>query len=90
MISHVELRSEESDDIKPYVFGRNVEKIVVPLSSELKEAKAEFLKVGDGFLHWALFNIVESSFPDLFAELCYIQQTFVLYNNRGNNCRKKS
>ncbi|XP_065063159.1 Fanconi anemia group M protein homolog [Rhopilema esculentum] len=45
MISQVELRSEESDDIKPYVFGRNVEKIVVPLSSELKEAKAEFLKV---------------------------------------------
>ena len=45
MISHVELRSEDSIDIKPYVFGRNVEKIVVPLSDELKKARSQFVQV---------------------------------------------
>ena len=45
LIAHVELRSEEADDIKPYVFERNIEKIVIPLSGELKTTKALFLQV---------------------------------------------
>ena len=50
MISHVELRSEDSPDIKPYVYGRDVEKIVVPLSEELKKAKQQFTQVT--FISW--------------------------------------
>ena len=45
MISHVELRSEESPDIRRYVFGRDIEKIVVPLTEELKNTRQLFIQV---------------------------------------------
>eukprot|EP00794_Sanderia_malayensis_P020486 gene20486-22502_t len=50
LISHIELRSEESPDIKRYVFDRNVEKIVVPLSDELKKTKSQFQQVLQGVI----------------------------------------
>ena len=45
MVSHIELRSEESIDIQKYVHDRTVEKIVVPLSGEVKNAQQIFLEV---------------------------------------------
>ena len=36
MISHIELRSEDSPDIVPYTFERKIEKVMVPLGDELK------------------------------------------------------
>ena len=45
MISHIEIRSEESIDIQKYVHDRKVEKIVVPMSQELKDARKTFLEV---------------------------------------------
>jgi len=45
MISHIEIRSEESIDIKKYVHNRTVEKVVVPMSQELKDARKTFLEV---------------------------------------------
>jgi Fanconi anemia group M protein len=45
MISHIELRTEESADIKPYSHERKVEKIVVPLGDELTSVKKKYVKV---------------------------------------------
>ena len=45
MISHIELRSEESIDVRPYVHQRKVEKVVVSLDGEIKEIRNAFLKV---------------------------------------------
>ena len=45
LIAHVELRSEESIDIQPYTHERKVEKIVVPMSEELKDAQEKLLQV---------------------------------------------
>ena len=45
LIAHVELRSEESLDIQPYTHERKVEKIVVPMSEELKDAQEKLLQV---------------------------------------------
>ena len=45
MISHIELRSEESIDVRPYVHQRKVEKVVVSLDGEIKEIRTAFLKV---------------------------------------------
>ena len=45
MISHIELRTEESSDIKPYSHERKVEKIVVPLGDELTNVKKKYVKV---------------------------------------------
>lgn len=45
MISHIELRSEDSIDVRPYVHQRKVDKVVVSLDGEIKEIRNAFLKV---------------------------------------------
>lgn len=49
LISHIELRTEDSIDIKQYSFNRQVDKIIVPLSQELTEVKNRYIKVGPLF-----------------------------------------
>ena len=46
LVSHIELRSEDSTDIKPYTHERQVEKIVVKLGDELEFFKTKYLRVG--------------------------------------------
>ncbi|CAH1263455.1 FANCM [Branchiostoma lanceolatum] len=45
LITHVELRSEDSVDIQPYTHERKVEKIVVPLGDQLKQLQNRYLAV---------------------------------------------
>ncbi|XP_054758508.2 Fanconi anemia group M protein-like [Lytechinus pictus] len=45
LISHIEIRSEDSIDIRQYVHERKVEKIVVPIGDELKQVKEQYLKI---------------------------------------------
>ena len=45
MISHIELRTEQSPDIQPYTHERKVEKVVVPLGEELSAVKEKYLQV---------------------------------------------
>ncbi|XP_077522214.1 FA complementation group M isoform X1 [Amblyomma americanum] len=45
MISHVELRTEESLDIQQYTQKRTIDKVVVPLGEEIGELKNKFLGV---------------------------------------------
>ncbi|GIX77740.1 fanconi anemia group M protein homolog [Caerostris extrusa] len=45
LISHVELRTEDSDDVRPYTHVKNIEKIVVPLGEKLLAIKSKFLDV---------------------------------------------
>lgn len=45
LISHVEIRSDESADIKRYIRDRLVEKIVVPITEELKNIKNTFMEI---------------------------------------------
>lgn len=44
-ISKIELRSEESPDILPYTHNRSLEKIVVPLGSDINQIKESFLEI---------------------------------------------
>lgn len=46
LISHIELRSDESPDIRAYSHQRNVEKVVVPLGEILSAHQARYLQVG--------------------------------------------
>lgn len=46
LISHIELRSDESPDIRPYSHQRNVEKVVVPLGEILSAHQTRYLEVG--------------------------------------------
>ena len=43
LISHIELRTDDSPDIRPYTHERLVEKIVVPLGDELSSARDTYL-----------------------------------------------
>ena len=45
LVSNIELRTEDSADIKPYTHQRQVEKIVVKLGDELEFFKKKFLRV---------------------------------------------
>lgn len=45
LISHIELRTDESSEIKMYSFERKVEKIVVPLGEELKSVEAQYVEL---------------------------------------------
>ncbi|TNN41829.1 Fanconi anemia group M protein [Liparis tanakae] len=46
LISHIELRSEESPDIQAHSHQRSVEKVVVPLGETLSAHQARYLQVG--------------------------------------------
>ncbi|XP_050307869.1 Fanconi anemia group M protein [Anthonomus grandis grandis] len=47
LISHLEFKTEESLDVKPYVFRRTLETVVVELGDKLMEVKEKFLKILD-------------------------------------------
>ncbi|KAJ3636396.1 hypothetical protein Zmor_004265, partial [Zophobas morio] len=44
-ISHLELRTEESADVKPYLPGRHMELIVVDSGSQIRDLKSKFSEV---------------------------------------------
>lgn len=45
LISHFEFRSEESKDVKEYVFERSLETVVVPLGEKIQQVKDEYFQV---------------------------------------------
>ena len=47
LISHIELRTDDSPDICPYTHERRVEKVVVPLGDELASARDTYLHFVD-------------------------------------------
>ncbi|XP_056151369.1 Fanconi anemia group M protein [Lampris incognitus] len=49
LISHIELRSEESPDIQAHSHQRSLEKVVVPLGEALAEQQARYLQVLEKF-----------------------------------------
>ena len=50
MISHIELRSEDSLDIVPYTHERTIEKVVVPIGIELAEIRNKYLSILEYFV----------------------------------------
>ncbi|KAK2192917.1 hypothetical protein NP493_20g03036 [Ridgeia piscesae] len=45
LISHIELRTEQSHDIQAYTHERTIEKVVVPLGEELGAVKEKYLEI---------------------------------------------
>ncbi|KAM9842931.1 Fanconi anemia group M protein [Aulostomus maculatus] len=58
LISHIELRSDESPDIQPYSHQRSVEKMVVPLGEVLTAFQARYLQVLEKFMSRLVQNRV--------------------------------
>lgn len=45
LISHIELRTEDSSDVVPYTFRKNMETIVVPIGGKLTEIRDRYIQV---------------------------------------------
>lgn len=58
LISHIELRSDDSPDIQAHSHQRSVDKVVVPLGDVLSVYQARYLQVGGG-----IFCIIFSCTP---------------------------
>ncbi|KAJ3185501.1 hypothetical protein HDU87_000124 [Geranomyces variabilis] len=50
LTNRIEIRTEDSLDIKPYIHHRNIDAITVKLSPEIQEIKVGLIKVAEGFL----------------------------------------
>lgn len=50
LISHIELRSEDSPDIAAYSHQRHIEKVVVPLGAELASIQSRYQNVSKSIL----------------------------------------
>uniref|UniRef100_I3J6F7 ATP-dependent RNA helicase FANCM n=1 Tax=Oreochromis niloticus TaxID=8128 RepID=I3J6F7_ORENI len=58
LISHIELRSEDSPDIRAHSHQRNVEKVVVPLGEALSAYQTHYLQVLEKFMSRLVQNRV--------------------------------
>ncbi|XP_039897288.1 Fanconi anemia group M protein [Simochromis diagramma] len=58
LISHIELRSEDSPDIRAHSHQRNVEKVVVPLGEALSAYQTRYLQVLEKFMSRLVQNRV--------------------------------
>ncbi|KAM9354495.1 Fanconi anemia group M protein [Pholidichthys leucotaenia] len=56
LISHIELRSEESPDIQAHSHQRSVEKVVVPLGEALSAQQGRYLQVLEKFMSRLVHN----------------------------------
>lgn len=48
LISHIELRTEDSPDVVPYTFQKNMETVVVPIGEKLTEIRDRYIQVCSG------------------------------------------
>lgn len=50
LISHIEVRRENSMDVAPYVFKKNIKTIVVPLNEQLKRARQQLYDLVEPYM----------------------------------------
>lgn len=59
LIAHIELRGEDSLDVRQYVHERRVEKMVVPLEGEILEIRNIFKKVSEPYRNSMSFTFLQ-------------------------------
>ena len=85
LISHIEIRSEESIDIRQYVHERKVEKIVVPLGDELKRVKEQYLDVSEVIFPTQYFRSLYHSYSSLLCAVHIISLHIIHYSQKVSN-----
>ena len=70
LISHIEIRTEESIDIKQYSHERKVDKVVVPLGEELTRIKEKYTRVST--ISCTVENCCEHSYKSIFSIICVV------------------
>ncbi|XP_044745496.1 Fanconi anemia group M protein homolog [Coccinella septempunctata] len=84
MISHLEYRTEESEDVKPYVFKRKLETVVVPLGQKLEQVKNHYLEVLEKYSRVLLkYKVVQGNCSTLTKGAIFrIKKEYQEKNNR--------
>lgn len=77
LISHIELRSEESPDIQAHSHQRSVEKVVVPLGEALSAHQARYLQVGTSILTKLLLFFKAFNFSYKLLGICLISSALL-------------
>lgn len=58
----MELRTDDSPDVVPYTFQKNMETVVVPIGEKLMEIRERYIQVdfqsGDNYLHSFLITYI--------------------------------
>ncbi|KAI4469149.1 fanconi anemia group m fancm family member [Holotrichia oblita] len=66
LISHLEIRTDDSPDVAPYVFERRLEKVVVPLGEKLQSVKADYLQILEKYTRILVTNrVIAGNFANL-------------------------
>lgn len=61
LISHIELRTEDSADVVPYTFKKNMETVVVPIGGKLTEIRDRYIQVYSGIFdkNFQILSIIQ-------------------------------
>ncbi|XP_053678218.1 Fanconi anemia group M protein homolog [Anopheles nili] len=74
LISHIEVRWDNSIDVKPYTFRRDVRTIVIPLSSTIQQIREQLLMLVDPYLRRLLEAKVFSRYPNVLSPGLFIME----------------
>uniref|UniRef100_A0A6P7HDG0 Fanconi anemia group M protein-like n=1 Tax=Diabrotica virgifera virgifera TaxID=50390 RepID=A0A6P7HDG0_DIAVI len=86
LISHLEFRTEESPDVSPYVFQRNLTTVVVPLGTKLQEVKDSYMKVLEYYTRSLIrYKVIQGNCANLTKG-----KIFILMKNYQQNARGTS
>lgn len=89
LIAHVEFRSEESPDVKPYIFNRSLETVVVPLGEKLQQVKDEYIMVLEKYTRSLVkYKVIHGNCSNLSKGR--IHMILKDYNSRSRNRSVKS
>ncbi|CAG9860162.1 unnamed protein product [Phyllotreta striolata] len=66
LISHLEFRTEDSLDVRPYVFKRNLTTVVVPLGEKLQQIKDDYMSVLEYYTKTLIrYNVIQGNYSNL-------------------------
>ncbi|KAL1502251.1 hypothetical protein ABEB36_007419 [Hypothenemus hampei] len=86
LISHLEFRTEESKDVKSYVFERSLETVVVHLDDKLIEIREEYMKIVEYYARTLKkFNIIQGNYCSLSKGKIFMLMKDFQDKNRGTN-----
>lgn len=88
LLSHIELRTEQCIDIKPYTHERKVEKIVVALGEELLMIQKKYIQVRGTLLEYKYnFSLLNSYILNILISL---DKPYTLSPLSGDECSGKA
>lgn len=75
LISKIEVRTEDSPDVSPYTFKRNIKTVTVKMNQELRDIKSELIEIADPYVSSLLdYKIINGSLNSLTKNWLIMQQ----------------